>query len=486
MYDWLTAQAAARPDAIALIERSRQWSYAELSAAVNVFAARLSLIGVSSDDKVAVLLPNCAEYVFLIHALSRLGGVLVPLNTRLTPTELDWQVTHTDCRWLICSAETQAKVSKFASEDRSVISVDDLSKKSAGAFDVRPFDLNALQAVVFTSGTTGQPKGAMLTFNNHFWSAMSSAYRIGTMPDDRWLCCLPLYHVGGLSIVLRCCLYGTAVVLQDGFDLAEVHKTIHSQAVTLISLVPTMLYRMLDAALMFPPSVRLILLGGAASSPDLIERCRERRIPVSPTYGLSEACSQVATILPEDAFLKPGCVGKPLLFLSVRIIDERGVQQSPGVYGEIVVTGPTVMAGYYGNPDATAKTLRNGELHTGDIGYMDEKGDLWLVQRRSDLIVSGGENVYPAEVERVLQQHPAVAAACVVGIEHPEWGQQVAAAVVLREDAQLTQSELQAFTREYLAGYKQPRLIRFVSALPQTASGKIQRRAVHDLLAEGE
>lgn len=485
MQDWLSAQAAARPGGIALIFRERQWTYAELSTEVDAFAGALTAKGVASGDKIAVLLANSAEYVFLIHALARLCAVLVPLNTRLTPTELDWQITHTGCRWLIYSPETEDKASKLARQSLAIISTADLGDAPSITYESQPFDLNALQAIVFTSGTTGQPKGAMLTYSNHFWSVMASAYRIGTLPDDRWLCCLPLYHVGGLSIVLRCCLYGTTVVLQDGFDIGETHQTLHTKNATLISLVPTMLYRMLDAGMTFAPSLRLVLLGGAASSPELIERCRELQIPVSPTYGLSESCSQVATILPDEAYRKPGCVGKPLLFSSVRIVDENGIQQPSGAYGEVVVSGPTVMSGYYGNAEATAKTLRNGELYTGDIGYLDDDGDLWLVQRRSDLIVSGGENVYPAEVEQVLQQHPAVTAVCVVGIEHPEWGQQVAAAVVLRDNSTLTESELLAFNREHLAGYKQPRLIRFVTALPQTASGKIQRRMVYDLLVNG-
>jgi len=483
--DWLTSQTAARPEAVALIFRECQWTYTELSAEVDVIAQKLAAIGIISGDKVAALLPNCAEYVFLIHALAQLGVALVPLNIRLTPSEIDWQIAHTGCRWLVCSPETQDKASKLDRQNLAIISTADFDE-DAIAPQIQPFDVSALQAIVFTSGTTGQPKGAMLTYSNHFWSAMASAYRIGTLPDDRWLCCLPLYHVGGLSIILRCCLYGTTVVLQDGFDLGEIHQTLHAQNVTLISLVPTMLHRMLDGGMKFPPSLRLILLGGAASSPDLVERCQKLSIPVSPTYGLSEACSQVATILPRDAFRKPGSVGKPLLFSSVRVVDENGSEQPPGAYGEVVVSGPTVMSGYYGNPEATAKTIRDGELYTGDIGYLDEDGDLWLVQRRSDLIVTGGENVYPAEVEQVLEQHPAVAAACVVGIEHPEWGQQVAAAVVLREGANLPESDLLAFSRERLAGYKQPRLIRFVSALPQTASGKVKRRAVRDLLVSGE
>jgi len=199
---------------------------------------------------------------------------------------------------------------------------------------------------------------------------------------------------------------------------------------------------------------------------------------VAVTYGLTEAASQVATLLPDGAAAKPGSAGRPLLFTDVAVIDEAGQTLPPNTPGEIVVAGPTVMAGYYRDEAATAAALRDGRLHTGDIGLLDGDGDLWLLDRRADLIVSGGENVYPAEVERVLREHPAVALAAVVGLPHPEWGQQVAAAVVLRQPGAATTEELLAHCRARLAGYKRPRRLRLVDELPQTASGKIQRRLV--------
>jgi O-succinylbenzoic acid--CoA ligase len=213
-----------------------------------------------------------------------------------------------------------------------------------------------------------------------------------------------------------------------------------------------------------------------------LEQCAALNIRAAPTYGLTEACSQVVTMLPDEARRKPGSVGKPLLFSRIEIVDEQGELLPAGECGEVVVSGSTVMAGYYGNPEATARTLRNDKLYTGDMGYLDADGDLWLVQRRSDLIVSGGENVYPVEVEQVILRHPAVEMACVVGLSDAEWGQRVGAVVVLKTGANLTDAELIAFCRQSLAGYKQPRLIRFVEALPMTESGKIRRRAVVELL----
>jgi O-succinylbenzoic acid--CoA ligase len=224
----------------------------------------------------------------------------------------------------------------------------------------------------------------------------------------------------------------------------------------------------------------LVLVGGAAASPDLIERCAALNIPVATTYGLTETASQVATMLPENVRHKPGSVGKPVMLTNVRIADERCESLPTGQQGEIVVSGPTVMAGYYGEPERDS--LRNGELYTGDIGYLDGEGDLVLAQRRSDLIVSGGENVYPAEVENVLLQHPSVVDACVVGIPSEEWGQRVAAAVVLKPEVAATTEELDAFCRQHLAGYKCPRKYVFVDGLPQTASGKVSRQMAAEML----
>ena len=353
-----------------------------------------------------------------------------------------------------------------------------LARAQAGTLD-----LATPVAIIFTSGTSGQPKGVILTAGNLFYSAMASAYRIGVLPQDRWLCTLPLYHVGGLSILVRSCLYGTTVELHPRFSVDAVDEALTTRPNTLVSLVPTMLHRLLEDGDpgRWTASLRLVLLGGAAASPELVARCLTQGIPVATTYGLTEAASQVATALPAEVGLKPGSVGKPLLFTKICVVDATGQPVPAKTWGEIVVSGPTVMRGYDAEPAATAATLRDDGLHTGDIGTLDEDGDLWLVQRRSDLIVTGGENVYPAEVEAVLRQHPAVADVCVIGLADPVWGQQVAAAIEVRHGQAVDQAALIGFGRERLAAYKQPRQVVFVDALPRTASGKIERKQVVEL-----
>jgi O-succinylbenzoic acid--CoA ligase len=340
-------------------------------------------------------------------------------------------------------------------------------------------DLTGVQTIVFTSGTTGTPKGAQITWLNQHASAQASAGRIGASEHDRWLLTLPLYHVGGMAVPLRAVLSGAAVVAYDlgqGFDAARLSQTLRDERITHVSLVPTMLHRLLDAGFSGMSDLRVILLGGAAASPDLLERAFERGLPVAPTYGLTEACSQVATMPPDDAPRKPGSVGKALPGATVTIRRDDGATAAPGEIGEIVVRGPTVFAGYVNAPDDRA--LQGGALYTGDLGYLDADGDLFLVQRRTDLIVTGGENVYPAEVEAVLRAYPAIVDACVVGVPHPEWGQQVAAAVVLQPNAEFDEASLDRWCRERLAGYKRPRVLRVVSYMPMTATGKVIRREV--------
>lgn len=513
MQDWLSAQAAVQPYKRAIYSPEQgSLTYDELNHYVADLSGQLASAGLTTGDQVGILLSNTLEYPIVIHALARLGAILVPLNLRLTSSEIDWQLREAECKFVIHGLQTANLVEHLNTDSLVLIGVGLARHPQNPTYEnwvvvqglITPEDFTIIRtpqfsqylshiidlekpfAIVFTSGTSGKPKGAVLSYGNFFYSAIASVSRLGTLPNDSWLCVLPLYHVGGLSIIIRACIYGIAVDLRQYFVPHMLNYELQAGHITLISLVPTMLYRLLDerpADLVWSSRLRLILLGGAAASSELLERAEVLNLPIALTYGLSEACSQVATMFPDDTQRKPGSVGRPLMFTDIRIVNEQSESLPPLEYGEVVVSGPTVMTGYYNQPEATAKTLRNGELYTGDIGYLDEDGDLWLVQRRSDMIVSGGENVYPAEVEQILIQHPAVAAVCVVGVPNQEWGQMVAAAVVPHTGVDITVQVLIAFSRERLAGYKQPRVIRFVESLPQTASGKVIRREVVKMLS---
>ncbi len=484
MQDWLSARVAATADQVALISNDVQLTYGDLYTEATTLGKFLrQMRGFSQVQRAAALIPNDPSYVILLHALARLSIPLIPLNTRLSAEEIAYQLKTSDCKFLFhwYALDVPSSVELIDMPIYSLVGRDMTVRSQDSREEPIEIDLNATQAIVFTSGTSGKPKGVEITFGNHFYSAMGSAYRLGLSPNDRWLSVLPLYHVGGLAVIFRSTLYGITTVLHDRFDIDRIQHSFDHHGITMISLVPTMLYRMIEAGVRFPDSLRLILLGGAAASPELLQRAFDMGLPIAPTYGLTEATSQVATMRPEDARKKLGSVGKPLMFTSVRVADENGDDVPTGDYGEVLVKGPTVMKGYYKNETANTKTLRDGWLHTGDIGYLDADGDLFLVQRRSDLIVSGGENVYPAEVEAVLRKHPAIAEVSVVGVDSVEWGQQVAAAVVRVPGAALTEEALIAYCREHLAGYKRPRQVVFVDALPQTSSGKVQRDKVREL-----
>lgn len=483
--DWLAQRVKVSPAQIALIFQDEQWSYAQLSDWADSVARALQVKGVQRGDHVGVLLPNQPIHVVIIHALARLGAVAVPLNVRLKPKMLRWQISQADCAFVLCSKETEKHFGDLDSHTLNKILIDpmDWSTNPKQFSNLKtfspPFDLEAVQGIYFTSGTTGRPKGAMLTFNNHLWSAVGSAYRLGVNPNDRWLLIIPLYHIGGQAIVFRACQYGITIVLQEGFDPERLYQALLKHRVSIVSLVPTMLNRLMsifeDHGL--PDKLRCILLGGSAASHSLVDKCIENKIPIALTYGLTEAASQVATASPAQVCTKSGSVGKPLFFSEVHIVKEDLSECQPHEIGEIVVSGPTIMKGYLQDQEATEST---GVLHTGDLGYLDEEGDLWIVNRRDDLIVSGGENVYPAEVEAVLMSHPAVEEACVIGIDDPEWGQRVAAALIVSEKSTTSEQQIIEYCRQHLAGYKTPRRVRFLDQFPRTASGKIIRSAVKE------
>jgi O-succinylbenzoic acid--CoA ligase len=495
LVDWLRQRADSTPEQVGLVFSDtttlaeQAWTFRALDQQVEELAAWLASAGVQPGGHVAVLLLNCPEYVFIIHALARLGAVLVALNTRQTAVELAWQASRADCSMVICNSQTQAAAAQISSNGLNLLNLDvarptpfieSYGPQSSRA--ERGWALERVQAILFTSGTTGQPKGAQLTFGNHLWSATASAFRLSVDPGDRWLVTLPLFHAGGLSVIFRSVLYGTTLVIQNGFHPPAVLQTIASQGVSLISLVPTMLQRLLDVpgGAEVLSSLRYILLGGAAAPHPLLERALQAGLNLALTYGMTETASQLATATPAETRRKPGSVGKPLAFCQARILDEAGATLPAGQIGQIAISGPNLMSGYY----PSDSNPLSGEFQTGDLGYLDEDGDLWVIQRRHDLILTGGENVYPAEVEAVLLSHPQIDSACVVGLENPEWGQQVAAAVAPRPGQLLHAQDLIDYCRQRLAGYKVPRQVIFLDRLPQTETGKVLRSEIIALFQE--
>ncbi len=447
-------------------------SWADLDEYAQRVARWLWERGVRPADVLGAYLENSLFSVGLILAAVRLGVRLVVFHRRLSPAELEWQVRTARPRWLICDDRPgtgELAGSPWMGWDGMLPQPAPLPKPDIAA-----------SFTFFTSGTSGYPKAVTLSLANLKAAADASSQRLNTRPGERWLLCLPLYHIGGLSILFRAAWDGMTVVFQPRFDAAETARLVREESVNLISLVPTMLYRLMpwweqgEAG----AALRLILLGGSATDPPLLRRSLEAHLPVALTYGLTEAASQVCTALPELVYRKPGSVGKPLPGMEVEVRNAQGERCTPGEIGEIWVRGPAVALGYEGQPP-----FPDGVLQTGDLGYLDEEGDLWVLARRSDLILSGGENVYPAEVERVLMEYPGVQEVCVFGLPDAEWGQQVAAAVVTGED--VTAEALIHHARRFLAGYKVPRRIVFVSELPRTPAGKVKRHVLVEWVKEG-
>jgi O-succinylbenzoic acid--CoA ligase len=436
--DWLAQRSQSCPERIALIADGAEVTYAELEAEATWVARRLIAHGVRRGSTVAMTMHPRREQVVIIHALMKVGAVLLPLGPRLSGEE----------RAAVIAAEEPAVDLDDAGE---------LTQTEADLPLLGEHDMDDVASHVMTSGSTGTPEPIGLTYGNFLWSAVASAFNIGVEPEDRWLCCLPLSHISGLGIVMRSVIYGTTAVVHDGFDVDRVAESLERDQITVVSLVATMLTRLLDAGADLS-GPRALLIGGGPVPEEALEEALRRDATVVQTYGLTETCSQVTTLAPADARRKLGSAGRPLLTTHLRIQD-----------GEILVQGPTVAPG---RADA------DGWLHTGDLGRIDEEGFLYVEDRMDDLIVTGGENVVPAEVEKVLLRHPEVADAAVVGREDPEWQQAVTAIVVLRDGSEVSPDELRRHCAESLAGYKVPKRVELAAALPRTPSGKLMRRAL--------
>lgn len=428
-------------------------TYAELLAAVDETAARLWAVGARPGEPVGLQLPPGRPYVVALHALLRIGAVAVPLDPELADAERD--------RRLGRGSAVDGAAGDPAAPTRAAVLIDQaawdaLPNPSDDALLQDEHDLDATAIVVHTSGTSGAAKPIPLTYGNWLWSAIGSAAQLDCPPGERWLCALPLNHVGGLSVLLRSAIAGTTAVIHEGWDTGRVLASLTGRLPeegpppTVISVVPTTLRRLLDAGLRHEPgmALRWVLLGGAAIPAGMLEEATAAGIAVAPTYGMSEATSQIATL------------GPPLFCTTVRIDGDEPV-------GEVLVQGPTV---------SRAVLAPDGWLRTGDLGTLDDRGHLTIVGRTSDTIITGGENVLPLEVERVLEADPAVGEAAVFGRPDREWGERVCALVVAAPGATVDPDGLRTAAAATLLRHQVPREIELVDALPRTPSGKLLRR----------
>jgi len=477
------------PQEEALSYDGNRYTWQELNSRVNRLAAALSQRGVKKGDKIAFLLQNCNELVEIHFACAKLGAISVPLNYRLAGDELIYIVNDCDAKILFYGQEYGDPVGSIQEQLGKVEQYyqiggegDGYAELMAGQADAEPdpgVSEHEPVLILYTSGTTGRPKGAMLTHYNCIWNAVNMLIDVQFSHQDVNIVVPPLYHSAALNCWLLPHLFvaSRTVILKD-FKPAELITTILQEQVTNIFLVPAMYNFLLQVPGLENYQFNKVKLcaTGASIMPIPVKEKIKKYFPeagIVDVYGLTEAGPGVTILKPADAFGKTGSVGQPFMTLKVKVVDEEGNIVQPSQVGEILVKGPTIMQGYYKMPEASADSLAGGWLHTGDLATVDEEGYLYVVDRKKDMVNSGGENIYPAEVEAVIVQHPAVLEAACFGVPDEEWGETLKAAVVLKEGSQVTEQEIIDFVKERLASYKKPRSVDFLPQLPRNASGKV-------------
>jgi fatty-acyl-CoA synthase len=492
---WLARHAERRGTALAVRDAERSLDYAALEARVARAAGVLAEAGVGRGERVALLLGNRSATLEAVFAAARLGAIAVPLNTRLAPPEVTELLD--DCRpvLLLAEATLEPLAEKACAAARRAAPARLLVGGAPDAWETALAAASPLpelatvspedpMILLYTSGTTGMPKGALLPHRKTLYNCKNAGHFFGLTAADRVLTVVPLFHSFGLSILAIPTLWaGGAVVLQPRFEPEAVWRAVADERITFFGGVPTMFAALLEAFDREPPdvsSVRFLFTAGAAIPVELIHAFAERGIPLKQGFGQTET-SILCCLDAADAVRKAGTVGKPVLHAELRIVRSlegpvAGWEDcAPGERGEIVVRGPITMTGYWERPAATAETLRDGWLVTGDLGSFDDDGFVTLVGRSKEMYISGGENVYPRQVEAAYEAHPAVREVAVVGVPDPRWGEVGRAYVVLEPGATLNPEALTRFGRERLATFKVPHTFVAVPSLPRTASGKVQK-----------
>jgi len=493
---WIRKWALLAPERVALTDDTRKLTYRELNGRIHRLANFLLAKGVRKGDRVAALLQNSTPFLEIFFAVSQIGSIFVPLNFRLSPREITFEIND-------CKAETFFFDETFGqvlqeirkdlpiAEDR-YICVNGSGSPSFGhpyetllksASDREPsastsMDPESPHIIMYTSGTTGLPKGAVLSQRKTFFNVLNANLYYRVSPEDRVVVSRPLFHSGGLLVDSLPFLYkGGTVFMKKRFDPEELLRAAEQHRVTVMETSATM-YRFIlescDPARFDLSSVRCFFTGGEQVPISLLRTYAEKGILISQIFGQTET-STVTWLPVEHALRKMGSVGVPVFHGDVRVADQNGSEMAAGASGEILVSGPILMSGYWGKPELTAETIMNGWLHTGDLGTRDEEGFYYILDRVKNMFITGGENVYPAEVERVLLENPMVGAAAVIGVPDSKWGAAGKAFVVVENGRIATEVDLRKWCTERLAKYKVPAFFEFVDNIPENAGGKIIR-----------
>jgi fatty-acyl-CoA synthase len=496
---WVERSAAFTPDKLAIRFAGDDLNYAAFAERIRRTGSRLAALGVGRGDLVAYLGRNHPEMLALLFACARSGAIVVPLNWRHTAPEHARVLADCSPRAILVDATFTTR-SRALRDDHPGMNWTTLGDVPAGWISWDDLDVTLATEspsrtassledpvlVCYTSGSTGVPKGVVLTQNALFWNALNSTHMHDLTSTDRVLTTLPLFHVGGVNILTLPAFHaGASVILHEQFDPLATIEAIERERITLTVLVPAQLTALMDHPRWRQAdlsSLRMITTGSTIVSESFVRRVNDRGLRLVQVYGSTETCPIAAYVRAENADRKAGAAGLPALHCEVRVVDSEDKDVPPGQDGEIIVRGPNVSRGYWKTPAATAETFRGGWYHSNDIGHFDDEGYLYVVSRKTDMIISGGENIYPAEVERLLVAHPEIVEGAVIGRADPKWQEVPVAYVVRRAGCTLEAGALEAYLLTQLARFKVPREYVFVDALPRNAMGKVQ----HFVLRERE
>jgi fatty-acyl-CoA synthase len=488
---FLTKRAILSPEKEGLVCDEQRFTYKELNQRANRLANMMLKMGIRKGDRIALLALNVPEYYDLLFGLGKIGAILVPINYRLAGPEMSYIIKDSEARAFVFGEEYTDIVDSFRNDlptkDLICISKDAPSwawsyeKLVAESSDEEPAlagsDDDTL-TILYTSGTTGRPKGSELTHANYFWTSVTMITTLGET-GDRTLVALPLFHIGALGGIPLFVHMGLTAILLRSFDAKRFLELIPNEKVTGMGVVPQVL-QFLKLIPEFSKdmfaTVKIILVYAAPVPVPLLKEYAEAGIEVRQLYGMTE-CTGPATVLDsENAIAKAGSCGLPMFHTEIKVVREDGAEVEPEDMGEVLIRSKNVMKGYWNNPEETDKTIVDGWLHSGDIAKKDKDGFLYIMDRKKDMIISGGENIYPAEIEEYLMDHPKIADVGVIGYPHQKWGEAVKAVVVLKSGEQMTEDELKEWCKGKIAKYKTPKSVVFTDALPRTPTGKILKR----------
>ena len=506
----LTISSSICPDRDAIVFEGKRFSFSTLAERATRLSNALMGLGVEKGDKVAMLQVNCSQYAEAYFATAKLGATYVPLNFRAKAEEITYMVNFSETDVLLVGQRyvdlansirgQLPRVRSYISLEGTTANMIEYESMLSGAETEEVFtdnDDDDTTMLMFTAGTTGQPKGVMLTHENLCTYVLNNVTPVDPEVEEKNILTVPMYHIAGMQAVLAAVYGGRTLVIQRQFEASEWMELVEAERVTRAMMVPTMLKQLIENPEFRQrdlSSLQIITYGAAPMPLEVISKAIEE-LPNTRfinAFGQTESASTITMLTPEDHIIEGtpeekarklkrlGSIGRPLDDTSVKIFDENGSELLPGEVGEIVAKGPRVMKGYWKADEATSQTIQDGWLYTGDIGYMDEEGYIFLAGRAKDIIIRGGENIAPQEVEAVLCSHPAIDDAAVIGVPDPQWGEAVRAIVVLKKGSQATSEEIMEYCRSRLASYKKPESVVFVDSLPRNPLGKVLKRVLRE------